>query len=231
MKKIICLVSTLMLLVSLSISAFAATSFVPSITYKDGPGLTVGTLDGEDVTDCLVITSIKQATDKVTDITQAERDHLLDVYAKLKDGTMKLPLDESYVIRELVDVNYKYEACRQKPDTHGDKLKELNETDKTLTVTFKLGVSAGTEVVVMTESEGKWDNVKKTVNNGDGTVTVEFEHLCPVVFAVKESQSGTTPPKTGDETGKYLPLWIGTLALSGVALVTLVAVALKKKEQ
>ena len=48
MKKIICLVSTLMLLVSLSISAFAATSFVPSITYKDGPGLTVGTLGGED---------------------------------------------------------------------------------------------------------------------------------------------------------------------------------------
>lgn len=231
MKKIVCLIIALVLCMSLGMSALAATDFVPSITYKDGPGFDFAWLDEEDVSDCLVITSIKQATEKTTDITQEERDHLLDVYAKLKDGSMKLPLDENYVIRELVDVNYKYEACRQKPDTHGDKLKTLNETDKTLTVKFNLGVSAGTEVVVMTESEGKWENIKKVVNNGDGTVTCEFEHLCPVVFAVKESQSGPTPPQTGDETGKYLPLWIGTLALSGVALVTLVAVALKKKEQ
>ena len=231
MKKIVCLLSALVLLVSMSVSALAATNFVPSISYKDGPRMSWATFDGEDVTDCLVITTIKQATEKTTDITQDERDLLLDVYAKLKDGSMTLPISEDYVIRELLDVTYKYEACRQKPDTHGDKLKELNETDKTLTVNFKLGVAAGTEVVVMAYKEGKWENIKKVVNNGDGTVTCEFERLCPVVFAVKESQSGPIPPQTGDNSGKFMPLWIGTMALSGAALVALVVVALKKKEQ
>lgn len=229
MKKIICLATTLVLLASMGLSVLAATGFVPSITYKDGPKMIWAKFGEDDVSDCVVVTSIKQATEKTTDITQAERDHLLGVYDKLKNGTMTLPIDEDYVIRELVDVNFKYEACRQKPDTHGDKLKELNETDKTLTVKFNLGVSAGTEVIVMTEGNGQWEKVKKVVNNGDGTVTVEFEHLCPVVFAVKESQSGTTPPQTGDESGKYLPLWIGTMALSGVALAVLVVIALKKK--
>lgn len=231
MRKIICLLSTLVLLVSLGVSVLAATGFVPSITYKDGPEITWATFEDEDVSDCLVITSIKQATDKTTDITQAERDHLLDVYAKLKDGSMTLPINEDYVIRELVDVSYKYESCRQQPDTHGDKPTELKEPGKTLTVNFNLGVNAGTEVVVMTYIDGKWEKIQSVVNNGDGTVTCVFEDICPVVFAVKESQNGTTPPQTGDTSGKYLPLWIGTLALSGVALVTLVVVALKKKEQ
>ena len=135
MKKLICLLSALTLLVSLSVSAFAATSFVPSITYKDGPGLTTGTLDGEDVTDCLVITSIKQATDKTTDITQAERDHLLDVYAKLKAGTMKLPLDENYVIRELVDVSFRQDGIMQKLFHYGT-LRLATVGDET-TYTFK----------------------------------------------------------------------------------------------
>lgn len=231
MRKIVCLLSALVLLISLGASALAATSFVPSITFKDGPGMTWATFDGKDVSDCLVITTIKQATEKTTDITQDERDHLLDVYAKLKDGSMTLPISEDYVIRELLDVSYKYESCRQKPDTHGDKPAALKEPGKTLTVNFNMGISAGTELIVMTYIDGKWENIESVINNGDGTVTCVFEDICPVVFAVKESQSGPTPPQTGDETGKYLPLWIGTLALSGVALVTLVAVALKKKEQ
>lgn len=231
MRRIVCLISVLALLASLGMAALAATDFVPSITYKDGPEIDLASLDGEDVSGCLVITSIKQATDKSTDITQEERDHLLDVYAKLKDGSMKLPLDEDYVVRDLVDVNFKYEDCRQQSDTHDDKLKELNETDKMLTVNFDMGIKADADVIVLFESEGKWNRVEKVVNNGDGILSCKFGHLCPVVFAVKESQNGPVPPQTGDETGKYLPLWIGTMALSGVALVTLVVVAVKKKEQ
>lgn len=230
MKKIVCLLSALVLLVSLGVSAMAA-DFVPSISYKDGPGIAFAWLDEENVTGCLVITSIKQAQDKTTDITQQERDALLKLYEELKNGTTTLP-EDGYTILELVDVNFKYEDCRlsHQEEDENTKLEELNETSKKLKVQFKLGVAAGTEVIVYSQIDGKLVK-NKAVNNGDGTVTCEFDHLCPVVFAVKESQSGPVPPQTGDETGKYLPLWIGTLALSGVALVTLVVVALKKKEQ
>ena len=252
MKKFICLLSALVLLVSLSVSTLAA-DFVPSISYKDGPGISIGWLDGDDVTSCLVITSIKQALDKTTDITQEERDLLLKVYEELKNGDFT----NEYVIRDLIDLNFKYNDCRQVHSVEDGqsqsgsssagmvmteattqeaqdmetKLDELNDTDKNLKVKFNLGVSAGTDVIVKTYTDGKWSDIKSVVNNGDGTVTCEFEHLCPVLFAVKESQSGTTPPQTGDTSGKYLPLWIGTMALSGVALVTLVVVAFKKKEQ
>lgn len=252
MKKFICLISALVLLFGLSTSALA-TDFVPSISYKDGPGFSVAWLDGDDVSKCLVITSIKQALDKSTDITQEERDLLLKVYEELKNSDFT----KEYVIRDLIDVNFKYNDCRQIHSAEDgqsqggsasagmvmtetatqdaqvteNKLDVLNDTNKTLKVKFNLGISAGTDVIVKSYHDGKWSDIKKVVNNGDGTVTCEFEHLCPVLFAVKESQNGTTPPKTGDETGKYLPLWIGTMALSGVALAALVVVALKKKEQ
>lgn len=48
-------------------------TFVPSISYKDGPDVDKAVLDGGSVADCLVITSVRQATEKTTDIYQEER--------------------------------------------------------------------------------------------------------------------------------------------------------------
>lgn len=235
MKKVVCLVCALLLCMAMSF-AVCAVGFVPSISYKDGPGMDFAWFhdgDGEssDVSDCLVITSIKQATEKTTDITQEARDELLDVYAKLSDGSMTLPLDSDYVIRELVDVSYKQESCVLKPE-HGNKPQALKEPGKTLEVKFDLGISAGTKVVVMTYIDGKWEEIESVSNNGDGTVTCVFEDICPVVFAVKQNQNTPVdPPKTGDPVGGSLYLWIGVLALSAAALVTLIVVATKKKVQ
>ena len=113
MKKIISLVLVLVVCLSLACPAFAAeTTFVPSISYKDGPDADSAKLKDENVGSCLVITSITEAKNKATDITQEDRDLLLDVYDQLKTGAMKLPLENNkYVIRELVDVNFKANAC------------------------------------------------------------------------------------------------------------------------
>ena len=231
MKKIICFVCAILLCLGMSVPVFAAgTDFVPSISYKDGPDIGWGFLDGDDVGDCLVVTSIKQANEKTTDITQETRDELLDVYGKLSDGSMSLPLDDDYVIRELVDVSFKYESCVSDPE-HGNKPEELKKPGVTLGINFDLGIAAGTEVVVMTYIDGKWEKIQSVVNNGDGTVTCVFEDICPVVFAVKQSTVSPKPPKTGDPVGYSLYLWIGVLVLSGAALVTLIVVASKKKAQ
>lgn len=238
MKKIICFACAILLCLGMSVSVFAATTeFVPSISYKDGPDIMEFSFDGEDFPegtetgDCLVVTSIKQANEKTTDITQETRDELLDVYKKLSDGSMTLPIDSGYVIRELVDVSFKYESCVSDPE-HGNKPEQLKKPDVTLTVKFDLGVAAGTDVVVMTYIDGKWQEIESVVNNGDGTVTCVFEDICPVVFAVKQGQNTpTTPPQTGDTVGQYLYLWIGVMVLSAAALVTLIVVASKKKAQ
>ena len=66
------------------------------------------------------------------------------------------------------------------------------------------------------------------VNNGDGTLTCVFEDICPVVFCVEEDYHIGPPPKTGDEFGRKLPLWIALMVVSLIAIVVLVVLYRKK---
>lgn len=224
MKRFVCLLSVLLLCVTLACPAFAADTFVPSIGYKDGPDVENADLGGTDVHDCVVVTSIAQAEDKSTDITQAARDELLDVYAKLSDGSMKPPVD-GYVIRELVDVSFKLKNCvENEPHTH---LEELAKDGTTIKVTFDLGVAKSTNVVVKTYTNGTWEDVVGVTNNGDGTVTVEFEHFCPVAFCVEQGAE-VPPSQTGDEAGQSMFLWIALMVLSLAAIVVLVVLSRKR---
>ena len=221
MKKIISLVLVLVVCLSLACPAFAAeTTFVPSISYKDGPDADSAKLKDENVGSCLVITSITEAKNKATDITQEDRDLLLDVYDQLKTGAMKLPLENNkYVIRELVDVNFKANAC---VGAGHDHMEVLNDTDATITIVFDLGVARGIEVAVMSYHDGSWESIKSVVNNGDGTVTCVFEHFCPVVFCV-EADEADVPAQTGDAVGQNLILWVVLMVASLAAVVVLLA--------
>lgn len=226
MKKFFSVAIVLLLCVSMILPVLAEDLFVPSISYKDGPLVERAILheNGEesDVTDCVVVTSITAAKEKTTDITQEERDLLLEVYEKLSDGSMKVDgLTDEYVIRELVDVSFGYENCRQVA-SHSDKDEKLDEKDITLEALFDLGVGKMTEVVVMTYIDGKWEEIVSVENNGDGTVTCMFEDLCPVIFAVKNNMD-TTMPETGDAMGQALPLWFAVMGISAVAIFVLVA--------
>lgn len=220
MKKIVSLACALVLCLSMALPAFAATkTFVPSISYKDGPELVEGSLNGEDVTDCLVLTSIPQAQEKATDISEEENALLLDVYAQLSDGTMKLPLDnDRLVIRELVDFSFGQNACVIPGHTHKA---DLAADDTTLTADFDLGLAKGIEVVVMAYVGGEWIPVE-AVNNDDGTVTCVFEDICPVVFCVEEGIEEDSP-KTGDTSGTDLILWGSMMLVSAAVLLALVA--------
>lgn len=221
MKKFISLVLVLVLCLSLACPAFAAeTTFVPSISYKDGPDADNAELKDENVGGCLVITSITEAKNKSTDITQDDRDLLLYVYDQLKSGDMKLPLEnDEYVIRELVDVNFKEMACVNPGHQHEEV---LEETEESITIVFNLGVAKDTNVVVMKYHEGAWENIKSVVNNGDGTVTCVFDHFCPVVFCV-EADAADVPAQTGDAVGQNLMLWVVLMVASLAAVVVLLA--------
>lgn len=213
MRRIVSVITVLLLCGAMVCNVFADT-FVPSISYKDAPGLEEAAQGGEDVSDCLVVTSINEANDKSTDISQEDRDLLLDVYDQLSDGSMKLPVEEDYVIRDLVDVSYS-SSCIEAG--HGHK-EALAEDGVTVTVTFDLGVSASTDVVVMAYVDGAWVKVDSVENNGDGTVTCVFEDLCPVAFCVED---GSEPPYTGDNADRQLLLWVVVMVVSLGAIVTL----------
>lgn len=227
MKKVLCLLISLVLCIGMVMPVLAAeNSFVPSVTYKDGPGVTDATMNDEDVDDCVVVTTIEEAENKSTDISQDDRDLLLEVYEELKNGNMELPLEDGYVIRDLVDVSFEYEDCR-KIEEHGHKDEKLKEEGVTLTVTFELGVGPYEDVVVVAYIDGQWVVIEDVTNNGDGTVTCVFEDICPVAFAVKE-KSGANNPATGDQTGNQMVFFVGAMVLSAAGIVALLATKARK---
>jgi len=217
MKRVITLLIVAVLCATMVLPAYAAEpGFVPSVTYKDGPEIEKALMGNEDRTDCLVITSIKAAKAKTTDITQAARDLLLDVYTELRKERMKLPLDHEYVVLELLDISFKQTACIERAHGH---MEELDKDGTSITVTFKLDVDTKMQLSVLTYTDGKWEQIKSVVNNGDGTVTCEFEHFCPVAFCVPAAQY-EGPTQTGDDAQIGLWIFLMVAALVGIAVVS-----------
>ena len=127
-RKIMSLMVALLLCVGLVCPALAAENvFVPSISYKDGPDIEKAFLSDKNVTGCLAVTTITGAREKATDIDQEDRDLLLDVYKKLDDGDRKMPLDEDYVIRELVDVSWQKTTCVEAEHGHKSEISDKSE--------------------------------------------------------------------------------------------------------
>lgn len=156
--------------------------FVPSVEYKGGPGVVTAMMSNRDVTSCVIVSSLEEAIEKTTDITQEERDELIEVYNQLVDGTMVLPIEGDYVIRDYVDVSFLHEGCR-KIDDHEQKDEELADKNVTMTVKMDFYASANEKFMVMAYVDGEWVEVLSE-NNGDGTINCEFTDICPVVFVI-----------------------------------------------
>ena len=229
MKKVICLITAVMLCVALASFAFAADEFVPSISYKGAPTIVeitddqgkpaIGTITngsgdvvGHLYADCLLITSIADANTS-TNIPSDAKATLLSVYEQLNKGTMKLPYGKDVdagkmVIKDLFDVSWQ---CEEHPAA-------VEPKGVTVTLTFDMGVAADADVSVMTYKNGAWADIVSVKNNGDGTVTCVFEDFCPV--AVSVPVPGTGPDDTGDKAD--ITLWVTLLSVSAVAVVALV---------
>jgi len=212
MKRMLVFLMAVLLCMSMVMPVFAATNeFVPSITYKDGVEDEDAILDGEDVGHCVIVTSIKEAEEKTTDIFQEDRDLLLDVYKKLADGSMKLPVEDMTIV-ELVDVSWAATGCVGQE--HGHK-EELAKEGTTIDVTFKLSVDPKADLKVFAYVNGEWTEVTVKAN-GDGTFTCTFEDFCPVAFCV-EGEALEVAPVTGDSANVFL--WLALMLAAGAALI------------
>ena len=228
MNRVFAMILALVMCVALACPVFAAQEdFVPSITYKGEPELVpVKDPNGEDAVGtvykvqaedqplsyiydgCLVITSVANV-DASEEIPDTAAEQLKEVYNALTSGEMKLPYDkvEGYAgqdmtILELLDVSW---LCGADASDH-DHPTEVEPEGVVFDVTFRMGVSQFAKVVVMTYNNGQWNPIENVVNNGDGTVTCTFEHLCPVVFCVSQNYTDV-PSQTGDASN----IWIKKL--------------------
>ena len=239
MKKLISLVLALVMCLSVCGVVYAAEDdFVPSISYKDGPRLVLG-MDGAGKStvgavrdasgnvigyvyyeDCLVITTIAQALKNVETGIPDDAELLLEkVYRDILNGTAVLPFEnpDEMVVIQLIDATF---LCAGAEDQE-DHPEILEPNGIRMELTFDLGVDADVPVQVMTYKNDQWGDIYAVTNNGDGTVTCVFEHLCPIAFAVPADAVENTPA-TGDDSVAELGLWIGLLAASSVALAGLV---------
>lgn len=240
MRKLIGLLLMLTICVSLACPVFAAEgSFVPSITYKGEPDF-VPTEDSEGQpvigivredeekeedeeilsyigTGCLLVTPVAEA-ETSTAIPQEAKDLLLYVYEELSSGRMKLPYDkadnykgEPMVIRELLDLTW---LCGTPVSDH-DHPTQVAPEGIVFEVTFKLGVQPTDKLIVMTYHDDEWEPIVETINNGDGTVTCVFEHLCPVAISIAQGASA----QTGDTFNPTPWIIVMIAALSGLVVV------------
>ncbi len=231
MKKVISLITALLLCVSLASSVFAAEdTFVPSVpskgaptivTVKDGEGKAAagivkdasGATTGHLYDDCLLITSVAEANTS-TKISADAKTALLSVYDQLNKGTMELPYAEGIdadkmVIKDLFDVSW---MCTEHPSV-------IASAGVTVELTFDIGVASTADVVVMTYKNGAWGEIVSVKNNGDGTITCVFEDFCPVAISIP-TDANSGPSETGDNSD--LVLWTVLLAASAAAVVVLV---------
>ena len=237
MRKVISLILALVMCFGLcSVVCAAEDDFVPSISYKDGPGLVIdedeegntvaGVIqdaDGEVIDyidpECLVITTIAEALEDVDTGIPDDAEELLEyVYQELLEGNMELPYedDQDMTIIQLIDATFRCAGT-----TVGVDHEAMIEPEGVyLELTFDLGVGADVDVTVMAYIDGQWTPIVSVVNNGDGTVTCIFEKICPIAFAVPSN--AVQPPKTGDDSAAELGLWIALLTASSVALAGLV---------
>ena len=119
---------------------------------------------------------------------------------------------DDLVVRDIFDVT----------EVSDTLLKYLPGKGNTIDLTFDLDIPADKFVAVMVYKNGQWELAPNVINNGDGTVTVTFEHFSPVAFLVNGTGvKGNLVPVTGDDAMKDITLW---LVLAGVSMVAMIGV-------
>lgn len=233
MKRVISIAIAVMMIMSLATVVFAAEgTFTPSVTDKGAPEFVadaqgnVGEIvdaDGNVVAkismDCLLATSVAEAANS-TEISDAAKNALVAVYNGLMNDSMKLPTEKldadlesnEVVVRDLFDLSFNCE--------HAD---QLNAAGNSLRVTFEVKGLESDTIYVMTYKNGEWNPIQNVVNNGDGTITCTFDHLCPVAFVLDNSN-----PPTSDIFDGEMIFWGVALVVSMVALAAVVIIRRKE---
>lgn len=218
MKKIISLVLAMIMVFAMGATAFAA-NFTDSVEDSFG-AINARILDhGEFVEGivfgrkCLIVTHISEADSAIPELAE-EMAILKDVYKKLLSGEMKIPYEKAGFNSANMDLIDLYDAtflCQEHPEM-------LKPEGVVIEITFRVNVEKGENVCVMIYKNNEWIPAESVKNNGDGTVTCVFEHLCPIAFAVETgSESGSSAPEANPSTGASV--FFGTAALVCAAAI------------
>lgn len=209
MKKFLTLVMVLALTMTMSITAFAAGSPSTDAQVVDVTDANGNKLDVEVKVNSLTDTQVAEAA-------QIAQDESTVVQEAVKSGA-------------IADSNYETAGVLASVEVQIDG--DTRPTaENPISISFNVNTAKAGDVIVAAhqKADGTWEYLPTTV--ADGTVTVKFTSLSPVVFiklaekaaadegdSSSDAAAGTTSPKTGINVVYYAEL-IAMLSLAGAAV-------------
>lgn len=154
---------------------------------------------------------------KITQLIPANVSKAITETVKEEIGADKTADD--LIVRDLFDVSL---ICDESNEL-------LIDDEHHLLLTFNLGVKKDEFITAIkfNPETDKWETIRSVVNNGDGTVTCEFDHLCPIAFLVERTEANSA--QTGDSSVSIY-VWIA-VAAAAAALIVVLIIAKNKKEK
>lgn len=222
MKKLAAIIIALAIVACSALACFASEQVVPSVTAKDSPEFVevsegvfaeiIGASTGEQLkaltAEEILVTPYSEAVDEDSDIPEDVKANLVKAFEQIQGtdnlNTLNAGLDEAaktlnpaftagnLVVVHLFDLS-----------VPADSLELLNSNENCfLKVRLNLGLDekTPTPIIMHLDDEEGWLIVDRdlVVNNGDGTVTVSFNSLCPIAVLTGVEKSGSENPGTSN---------------------------------
>jgi len=213
MKRIITLLTTVVLAVTMVMPALAA-DYHPSVEAESAPVIVpvekeeetgkeiIGYIVYEDETvlsteyeDCILVTAMADVADAEL-ISDEAKKAMADFYTGILNGDISFAdcPELAALVKEKLGEDVSADSLAVKDlfdvtvlcDVMNEKL-PLDGT--TIELTFDIDLPADAEIFVVTYKNGKVVLAEDAVNNGDGTVSATFADFCPVAFLVSEETS------------------------------------------
>lgn len=239
MKKAISLVLAIFMMFGICVSAFAADDdFRPSVDSKDHP-VVVPQLFGGISFDALILDENNEVIEGIHIVTEETEDGqiIITAYSEIEtaDGRVEVvyfqtSYEEILDARSLQELNELIPVGMIVRDFFDITLvgayKDIFKDGKKLQIKFDLGAELKDKIMALTRcsDESGWEFVESVTINPDGTVTVIFDKLCPVIFLTEQSDL-ITSPATSDYS--IVALW-SLAAIFGIGSVCML-VASKKR--
>lgn len=239
MKKAISLILSVIMVLSLSVAAFAAEGdFRPSVPSKDSPVVVPQELNGISF-DALILDENNEVIEGIHLVTAENPDGeiIVTAYSEIEVADKRVNvvyMETSY--KEVLSARSLQELHEMIPlgmivrdffditlvGTYQDIFKE----GKKLQIRFDIGAELKEKIMALTRcsDEEGWEFVESVTINPDGTITVIFDKLCPVIF-LTEKDGAVQSPATSDMT--TVALWT-LAAIFGMGSVCMI-IASKKR--
>lgn len=212
MKKALSLILSIIMVFSISAVAFAAEDdFRPSVDSKDHPVIVPQDFNGVSF-DALILDENNEVVEGIHIVTEKKSDGqiIVTAYSEIEVADervnvvyMQASYEEILSARSLKELNDLIPLGMIVRDffdiTLVGAFKDIFKEGKKLQIKFDIGAQLKEKLMVLTRcsDESGWEFVESVTINPDGTVTVIFDRLCPIIF-LTEDTGAVQSPATSD---------------------------------